>query len=169
MSLVSRLAALETVGDMFQAINARFEEATILIDAGYPDGGIYLFGYTAEMILKVAFCRVDATSPPSLTVRSRFADAVQRWQSRTRSNSAPRGYEHSLIFWETVLPEERVYQSKLPLGIVVAQTLSECIKVVSDNWDVKMRYQPRTATAAEADEVRRAVLWMRDNQTSLWS
>ncbi len=168
MPLLRRLATLETVGDMWQASNARFEEGMALVAAGYLDGGIYLLGYAAEMILKVAFCRLNQNAPPTLTVRSKFTDAVTHWRLHTGAISPPRGYEHSLIFWETVLPRERATQHKPVLGVIVAQTLSQCIKVVSDNWDVKMRYQPRTATGTEADEVRLAVLWLHDNQTSLW-
>ena len=167
MPLLSRLAFPETVGDMLQASQARFEEGLVLIDAGHLDGGIYLLGYAAEMILKVAFCRMDTTVRPTVTVRSSFPDAVQCW--RALFATPPRnGYEHNLIFWEAVLPQGRADQHKPPLGIVVAYTLSQCIKVVSDNWDVKMRYQPRMATGAEADEVRLAVVWLHDNQTSLW-
>lgn len=168
MPLLGRLAFPETVGDMLQASHVRFEEGMTLMDAGHLDGGIYLLGYVAEMILKIAFCRMDATMPPTITVRSKFPDAVTHWRSHTGATSPPRGYEHSFIFWETVLPYERAGQHKPPLGIIVAYTLSQCIKVVSDNWDVKMRYQPRTATGAEADEVRLAVVWLHDNQTSLW-
>ena len=168
MPLVSRLASQETVGDMLLAANARYDEGLLLLDAGHRDGGIYLLGYAAEMILKTSFCRVDPTIPPFITVRSRFAVAERHW-IRNINTVLPSGYEHSILFWERVLPLERAARRKPALGIVVSQTLSQCVRTVSGNWAVKMRYQPSIATAQEADDVRVAVSWLHDNQRTLWS
>jgi len=97
MSLLSRLATQETVGDMLLAANARYDKGLALLDAGYRGGGVYLLGYAAEMILKISFCRVDPTIPPSVTVRSRFVIAERRWANGVGA-PLPRGYEHSLLF-----------------------------------------------------------------------
>ncbi len=168
MPLLSRLAPQETVGDMLLAANARYDEGLSLLNVGYRDGGIYLLGYAAEMILKTSFCRVDATIPPYVTVRSRFAIAERHWRNVT-SNRLPFGYEHSLLFWESVLPLERTARHKPALGIIVSQTLSGCVRIVAENWDVKMRYQPGIATDREAGDVRDAVGWLHNNQRTLWS
>ena len=169
MALLSRLAPLETAGDMFLAANTRYQEGLALLNAGYLDGGIYLLGYAAEMILKTSFCRIDPTAPMYATVRSRFGIAEGHWRREKGSLPFPSGHEHSLIFWESVLPAERTARGKPALGVMVSQTLSHCVRDVAENWAVKMRYQPKTATAQEADSVRSAVEWMHDNQRSLWS
>lgn len=168
MPLLSRLTFPETVGDMLQAADARYAEGVTLINAGHRDGGIYVLGYVAEMVLKVSFCRMDPTTSPSASVRDRFGVAVQHWRSLFNT-APPAGYEHSLLFWETVLPRERAARLRPALGVMVTQTLSECIRIVGDNWDVKMRYQPRRATAREAEDVHLAVQWIYDNRRSLWS
>ncbi len=64
MPLMSRLVRYETVGDMLLAANARYDEGLLLLDNGHLDGGVYLLGYAAEMILKISFCRVDSSVPP---------------------------------------------------------------------------------------------------------
>lgn len=168
MPLVNRLAGRETVSDMLLASNARYEEGLALLDAGYQDGGIYLLGYVAEMILKTAFCQIDTTAPLYVTVESRFGIAERHWP-RVSSLPRPSGYKHSLIFWEAVLPAERTARGKPALGIMVSETLSRCVRDVVENWGVKMRYQQSNATVQEADSVRSAVAWMHDNQRSLWS
>ena len=168
MPLVSRLTRQETVGDMLLAANSRYDEGLSLLDAGYRDGGIYLLGYAAEMILKTSFCRTDSTIPPYITVRSRFVVAERLWINRV-SAVLPSGYEHSLLFWERVLSLERAARQKPALGFIVSHTLSQCVKTVSENWAVKMRYQPGIATVQEADNVRVAVSWLHDNQRTLWS
>lgn len=167
MPLLRRLATQETIGDMLLASNARYDEGLALLDAGYRDGGIYLLGYAAEMILKTSFCRVESILSPDVEVRSRFSIAERHWERVT--GQPPKGYEHSLKFWEFVLAPERAARRKPPLGIMVSQTLSKCVQVVAENWDVKMRYQSGDATTQEAESVRDAVKWMRDNQRTLWS
>ncbi len=169
MSLLSRLAYQETAGDMFLAANARYQEGLALFNAGYLDGGIYLLGYAAEMILKTSFCRIDPTAPSYATVQSRFVVAEGHWRREKGSLPFPSGHQHSLIFWEAVLPLERQARGKPKLGVMVSQTLSGCVRDIAENWAVKMRYQPNVATVQEADSVRSTVGWMHDNQRSLWS
>ncbi len=168
MALLNRLASQETISDMLLASNARYDEGLALLNAGYRDGGIYLLGYAAEMILKTSFCRVEPTVSPDVEVRSRFGIAERHWQ-RATGQLPPRGYEHNLKFWEFVLPPERAARRKSPLGIIVSQTLSKCVQSVAENWDVKLRYQSGGATIQESDSVFAAVKWMRDNQKTLWS
>ena len=167
MALLNRLAPIETIDDMLLASNARYDEGLALLDAGYRDGGIYLLGYAAEMILKTSFCRVEPTVRLSIEVRSRFSVAERHWTRM--AGQPPRDYEHNLKFWEFVLPLERAARRKPVLGIIVSQTLSKCVQVVAGNWGVKMRYQNANATPQEAENVRDAVSWMRNNQKTLWS
>lgn len=155
MPLVSRLARQETASDMLLSANARYEEGLALLAAGYRDGGLYLMGYAAEMILKTAFCRIDPTALPYVTVRSRFGIAERHWPG-VSALPLPSGYEHSLIFWETVLPAERAARGKPALGVMVSQTLSGCVRDIAENWAVKMRYQQSNATVQEANSVRSA-------------
>lgn len=129
MSLLSRLAHQETAGDMFLAANARYQEGLALLNAGYLDGGIYLLGYAAEMILKTSFCRIDRTAPNYVTVQSRFGVAEGHWRREKGSLPFPPGYQHSRIFWETVLPLERVARGKPMLGVMVSQSFSNSFRV----------------------------------------
>ncbi|MGI4792345.1 MAG: hypothetical protein ACRYFS_26255 [Janthinobacterium lividum] len=162
------MASTETIDDMLLASNARYDEGLALLHAGYRDGGIYLLGYAAEMILKTSFCRVEPTVRLSIEVRSRFGVAEGHW-TRMTGQPPTRDYEHNLRFWEYVLPLERSARRKPALGIMVSQTLSKCVQVVDANWAVKMRYQTGNATPQEAENVRDAVGWMRNNQRTLWS
>lgn len=168
MPLLNRLASQETIRDMLLASNARYDEGLALLAAGYRDGGIYLLGYTAEMILKTSFCRVEPTVSPDVEVRSRFSIAERHWE-RATGQLPPRAYEHNLKFWEFVLAPERAARRKPSLGIMVSQTLSKCVQIVAENWDVKIRYQSGGATTQESESVRDAVRWMHDNQRTLWS
>lgn len=51
----------ETPGVMRQAAQARLLEATALVEAGQWDGAVYLAGYVAEMLLKVAYCDLESS------------------------------------------------------------------------------------------------------------
>lgn len=168
MPLLSRLASQETISDMLLASNARYDKGLALLNAGFRDGGIYLLGYAAEMILKTSFCRIEPTVRLSIEVRSRFVIAERHWEKATGS-LPPRSYEHNLRFWDFAILQERSVRRKPVLKAAVSQMLSQCVKVVSENWDVKMRYQSVGATLKEAENVRDAVGWLRGNQITLRS
>lgn len=169
MPLLARLAFPETLAQMTSAALERFAEGEALIERGFWDAGIYLLGYAAEMILKTSYCRIDPSVPSSLPVETKFGVARNQWRTRYLSAPLPNQYKHSLIFWEAVIPIERAAQAKPALPVLAASRLSRCVRVISDEWDVRMRYQPLQATPDEARRVLIATRWLTANQSRFWS
>ena len=71
----------ETPSVMCQAAQTRLLEATALVEAGQWDGAVYLAGYVAEMLLKVAYCDLEPSFPANGTVDAVFGPARTLWQS----------------------------------------------------------------------------------------
>lgn len=60
MSLKSVLSGRdETLQEVYLAAESRYRKGCFLLDGGQWDGGIYLLGYVAEILLKLAYCRLD--------------------------------------------------------------------------------------------------------------
>lgn len=97
----------ETPAVMLQAAEARSREAEALLAAQQWDGAVYLAGYVAEMLLKVAFCNLDPAFSATDTVSSAFGPAATLWRGPARSVSLPPSYKHNLPFWEAVLRQRR--------------------------------------------------------------
>lgn len=161
----------ETVEEMQKAVRPRLVEGEALVELGLWDGGIYLLGYTAEMVLKIAYCRLDPTLPPTTVVKDVFGVAAGQWRGLFRT-SPPRNYAHDVLFWEVVLSEQRRTQHKPLLAAAsprAALILSRCVQIIGQHWDVEMRYQPPKASKQDALAVRLAVRWIYANQDTLWS
>ena len=63
MPLRQRLEAVpETVQEFDLAAAQKYREGTALIAAGYNGAGVYLLGYSAEMLLKNAYFRYTGAS-----------------------------------------------------------------------------------------------------------
>ena len=58
LSVLGRFQA-ETPTSMLQAAEARLLEAEALLSIQQWDGTVYLAGYVAEMLLKVAYCNLE--------------------------------------------------------------------------------------------------------------
>ena len=162
----------ETVEEMQKAAQARLPEGEALVALGHWDGGIYLLGYVAEMVLKVAYCRLDPTLSTTTVVKDVFGIAAGQWRGLFRNINLPRNYSHDILFWEVVLSEQRRTQHKPFLAAAsprAALILSRCVQIIGQHWDVEMRYQPPKASEQDALAVRLAVRWIYANQDTLWS
>ena len=102
LSALARIQA-ETPEVMFQAAAARLGEAETLLENGQWDGAVYLAGYVAEMLLKVAFCNLDPAFRSSDIVSSAFGPAADIWRGPSHLVALPPLHKHNLLFWETVL------------------------------------------------------------------
>ncbi len=153
-----------------KAADARLTEGEALVDGGYPDAGIYLLGYAAEMVLKTAYCRVDpAVNISKDLIADRFGSAATQWKSLFPGQPLPKQRGHDLLFWHLVLLEERKVQGKPPLATIgTGGLLSACVARLYDDWFVEMRYRHQEATAQEARNVKDDVQWLHTYQDDLW-
>ena len=159
----------ETPAVMLQAAEARLRECEVLLAAQQWDGAVYLAGYVAEMLLKVAFCNLDRAFSASDDVSSAFGLAVSLWRGPSRSIPLPPQYKHSLLFWETVLRSRRALLSTGPIEWGSALILSRHLTTIGQHWQVGLRYQAPLVTGDEAQQVCRASRWLFDNRLILWS
>ena len=85
----------ETVGDFDLAAECRYWDGCQLVTQGHGPGGIYLLGYTAEMILKHACFRVDRGRPADPV--GGFFGPTRAWMRHHHGTIAHESY-HSLLF-----------------------------------------------------------------------
>jgi hypothetical protein len=165
--LRSLLAQFETVQDLELAAEARYWESISLLTEGHSHGGVYLLGYTAEMLLKAACFRFGA-APPTTPVVGLLALCRARYVNLYARSEPIEGY-HNPLFWAELLIEDRRAQLK-PLPATVEQQLLLVSGFVKDNWTVSMRYQHLPALPPQTlEEFLEAVGWLRERHVDLWS
>lgn len=154
----------ENVSDFTIAGELKYWEGLELLTAGHPGAGIYLLGYTAEMLLKVASFRFDGASPTD-PVAPRLAPA-KGWL-KTRPLAVGHEAYHSLLFWANYLRSRRAafgyaFDSRLE------GELMHRVRRLYSIWWVEMRYRPDRATSHDVARAVDDVTWIRQNFSRLW-
>jgi hypothetical protein len=164
MPIRNRLRDGETIQDYTLAVPQRYLEGLQLMVEGYPGAGIYLMGYAAEMLLKLAYFLYTGAGPAD-AVGPRLGPA--RHQARALGIQVlDEGY-HSPRFWARLLLEQR-RNDGLPLNNELEARLLNCADSLYSNWWVQMRYQPDVAREDEVAVFHQEVDWLQGNLESLW-
>jgi len=156
----------ETLQDFELARTERLWDATSLWCANRPDGGIYLFGYHAEMSLKLAYFRFLGESlayPIDSAVLRTAVAAVGLLGVRT-----PNDGFHSLRFWRDAIIAQRSARGRAlqsPLDL----EFHAHVEALAARWDVAMRYRSPTATSADVEAAASAAEWIDRNCNLLWT
>lgn len=161
--------ALETVNDLVLAAEERYWDAYELAVQGRAFAAIYVAGFTAEMLLKVAGFRFDGAGP---------GDAIQPRLGPAKTYGAvrfpaiePESY-HSLRFWTAFLEHKRVDAGR-PLASAILTELRTRTARAYETWWISLRYRvsgPVATTArAELLPLLEDVDWMLKNHSRLWS
>ena len=157
------LSAPETVQDLALASDEKYWEGIELLAAARRGAGIYLLGYSLEMILKIACFLLDGARPHEF-VGPRLGP-IRRWARSQLPGISHESY-HSLWFWLQVLRKKRALLGRQLPGHVDAWLLRRVWRA-HGIWVVAMRYKPDQALQREAESVYNDVTWIRDRQTRL--
>ena len=165
--LRSRLEAEhQTIQQMELAADDRYWEGRALMTTpGREGGGVYLFGYVAEMLLKTAYFRFDGAAPADL-VPPRLAPACNK-RGALNIYLSHESY-HSLRFWEELLVRLRHYR-RCRMGGDLETQLKWRVRRLHRTWWVEMRYLADQAEPGDATDVFDDVTWLRDHHSLLWS
>lgn len=154
----------ETLQEMELAAEDKYWEGLELMVTGRGGGGIYLMGYVAEMLLKIAYFRFTDARPAD-HVPSRLGPA------RTAGNHLIPGIGHenyhSLRFWALLLFETRNRYHK-PLPSEVEALFVQRTRRLYQTWWVEMRYRRDQSLGWNVRSVYDDVTWLRDNYAVLW-
>lgn len=164
-------SAGETVQDLVLAADERFWEGWELAVQGQYFACIYLTGYSAEMLLKVAAFRFDGALPGDPVVpRLQPAKAYGYQYLPAVPDKSPR----SLHFWAAYLERKRVDAGQ-PIPAALHVDLMLRVDRMHEGWWVSMRYRssadPTIASLSiqtEALTLLEDVEWLRRNHSDLW-
>lgn len=163
MTFQARLQVLEPVETwpgLHSAVQERFWDGFELATSAQARhaGAIYLLGYVAEMLLKVAFFRVTGFPPgQSVTLRG-----IWKHPAFLGKNM------HALDGLADVLIAERATRGRA-LDPVFAGQLKTSVLTVASHWQETLRYRHTPAMQTELAEVYRNVDWLLVNANLLWS
>ena len=171
LTLVRR-AGDDTLGKLEAAGRARFREARRLEDVE-PLGAVYLYGYSIEIRLKVAYYRTIGLVPQSVINpglhRRPAENAINRLPQLPRHPSGGPSAGHHLVGWARLLEQERATQpGRTPMPPALATAMHAHVDTAFSCWVESLRYRANKPTVIELDAVRYAARWFRANSNGLW-
>ena len=131
---------------------------------GYGGAGMYLMGYSAEMLLKSAYFRFSGAQPTD-RIAALLGPAQQTAQRLIPGIS--RETYHSLRFWALLLRAKRRQQNN-PLPLAVDAPFVSRTRRLYQNWWIGMRYRPDSAQPRETLILLDDMDWLRANYGRLW-
>ncbi len=165
MTLRRRLEAVpETVQKFDFASAQKYREGVALAATGHLGGGISLFGYSAEMLLKNAYFRYTGASAVD-RIQPRLAPALAA--GRLYIPAVPHESYHSLQFWALLLRAQRRRQLRPLPPLVDASFTARTRRLHQTAW-IGMRYRRDQATAQEAQNAQSDAAWLQRHYLELW-
>jgi hypothetical protein len=150
---------------MERAAEERYQEALHLMAGGLSGAGIYLCGYTAEILLKNALfltCGAHHRDLASvyLIPALKMGRRILPW--------IPAENGHSLVFWAMMLRYRRS-EAFRPFPVDLDNELDLRVSRLYESWWVSKRYLTDQATESESRGVLSDVDWIRERYRDLWS
>ena len=160
-------AGTETLVDLDRAADEMLESAAALIAAGRHWHAVYLAGYAAECLLKVAALRAAGAA---ITAPAFPAYSTHKRLVKTRRPAAAKVPElyHDLRFWLTSLVLHRRERGR-PLSPLLDDRLRRAVRGVGRWRWVGMRYRYLRVDRVVAERVYHEVRWLARRRVALWS
>ena len=158
-SLPNRLDP-DSVAEFTAAARVRFDDGVSLNSRGRRTGAIYLWGYTAEMLLKAAYFRAIGFNVTRQITLGDLRNAV---------NLAPSlgviwvGNFHSVLSWSRLLVARR----GTAIGVRFRSRVLSAGAAVQRSWNETLRYHKNQAYAYELRQVETRVSWLLTNSARL--
>jgi len=148
----------DSIQEFRAAARRRFDDGLALASSGRGTGAIYVWGYTAEMILKAAyFTLLGLAEDHPLGWATDLRPAIER--GRTLGIPWPRGGDgHNVRAWADLLVAERRLRGN-PFAPVLARNVRRRGQRFESLWRETLRYRKNVAYHYEVRKVREAAEW----------
>lgn len=156
----------DSISEFRSAARRRFDDGLALAVAGQRTGAIYLWGYTAEMILKAAyFSSVGIAENAALTMAHHIQPAIQRGQSLGIA-WPNQGRGHNIRAWSEWLVLARA-SSATPYPSAFGLEVQHYGQRFEPLWRETLRYRKNHAYLHEVRQAREAAEWLLVHSLSL--
>lgn len=161
----------ETIQDMERAIDKRYLEASrLIVSPGGVNqwGGVYLLGYVGEMVLKMAYFKLQdchLETPAKIELSGASLVAVRFGIVKSKSDFDRHSLTHLLDL--VLLTRQSKGRSRFPS--IGENELSKTVTRLQTNWWVAMRYFGEAPLVSEVKEAFEDASWLRTYYYELWS
>ncbi len=161
--LIDRLRP-DSILEFRAAARERYQDGLAARDSGRRTAAVYLFGYTAEMVLKAAYFRLIGY-PEGQNISMAQLKAAQK---PAITNFAWQGSLHSLESWAKLLVSTRASRPDLAYPVPnFGAKVVDTVRRITSSWRENMRYHKNIAYPHEVTRVEEATRWLLENSAKL--
>src|SRR4051794_30824942 len=159
--LLNRLQP-DSIREFRVSAHQRFNDGLALAVAGNRTAAIYLWGYTAEMLLKAAYFSLSGLAEMDvITVASHIQPAINRGRAPPLSIAWPHhGAGHNVAAWAQLLVGVRALSPVTLYPPIFAGQVQRCGQRIGQLWREILRYHKNLAYLHEMRQVRDATEWL---------
>jgi hypothetical protein len=152
----------DSIREFRAAARQRYSDGLALAAAGNRTAAIYLWGYTAEMVLKAAYFSVVGISDDDpITMAGHIRPAIHRGRAAPFHIAwPPRGEGHNVRAWAELLVAARAQNPATAYGPDVAFQVQGCGQAIGQHWNETLRYHKNRAYLHELRRVSQATDWL---------
>ncbi len=159
---------VDCISEFRTAARQRFDDALALSAAGRRTGAIYLWGYTAEMILKAAyFSFLGLTETDPISWNKDLKAAIDRGRSMFRIAWPREGAGHNVRAWAELLVAERASTAPAAYAGSWGRDVQKQGQRIYEVWRETLRYHKNFACLYEMRQARQAAEWFWVNSDAL--
>lgn len=158
MPLIARTPTNHTIRDFRAAAAQRYQEGRHLAIAGDRLAAIYLWGYTAEMLLKAAYFRLRGWFPVQPITLADIRDARNHAINNLHL-AWPQPNLHDLSRWRELLIEQRK-QQLVPYPWAFTRSFNARVTRIYVNWREHLRYRTNRPYHGEMASTYQSVTWL---------
>mgnify|MGYP000119331332 CR=1 FL=1 len=156
----------DSIREFCAAARQRFSDGIALAAAGRRTGAIYLWGYSAEMILKAAYFSLSGIAETQrISWPGDLRPAIDRGRAVFHIAWPSAGAGHNVRAWAELLIAERAATSAYPRHF--ALEVQAHGQRIGSYWNETLRYRKNFAYLYEVRMMREAAEWLLVNSSRL--
>jgi hypothetical protein len=150
----------ECIREFRAAAFQRFHDGLALAGRGRRTGAIYLWGYTAEMVLKAPYFSLFLADTDPITWAGHLLPAINRGRTVHLIAWLVQGQGHNVRAWAELQVAERAAMPGRAYIASDARQIQVCGQRIGLLWGEALRYHKNVAYPHEVTQVRLAAEWL---------
>jgi hypothetical protein len=136
----------ESIREFDASARERFEDGLALAGQGRRTGAIYLWGYSAEMLVKAAYFRLAGLGETDgITLRGHILPAIDHGRNVLGIAWPTQGQGHNVRAWADLLVAERAATPGTAYAHRFGREVQACGQAIGQLWSEALRYHKNLA------------------------
>lgn len=149
----------DSIREFRAAAKMRFDEGLSLATSGHRMGAVYLWGYTAEMVVKAAYFSLSGLALNDIITWSAHIQPAIAKGIGIGIYWPPQGKGHNVRAWAELLVAERALSPATSYQPALALSVQKHGQRIESLWRETLRYHKNQAYLFEMTQLREATEW----------